>query len=134
MQKTSFMVVLGLFALTAFTSCGGSSGNSCANAAACGGDIVGTWTIQSSCVSASASMFADSCPTATVATSDLKITGSVVYKADLTYTSTSSMSGTATVHLPASCLTSGGVTVTCAQLTQLIAAKPDPGVTVTCVG
>lgn len=133
MRKTWFAVVLGMLALATFTSCGSSSG-SCANSAACGGDIVGTWTIQSSCVSASASMFNDMCPTATVSTSNFTIAGSVVYKADLTYSATSTMSGSATVHLPASCLTSGAVTLTCDQLNQLIAAKPQAGVTVHCAG
>jgi hypothetical protein len=79
-------------------------------------------------------MFDDSCPTATATASNFTVAGSVVYRADLTYTATTTMSGTATVHVPASCLTVGAVTVTCEQLNQAIAAQAKPGLTVHCVG
>jgi hypothetical protein len=109
----------------------GSSGGTCSNAAACGGDIVGSWTISSSCVSESASMVDSQCPSATANSSGLHISGSVTYNADGTYSSSSTISGTATVNLPQSCLTYNGVTLTCAQLTQ---ASQSSGVTLNCTG
>lgn len=121
--------ILGLFGFAAcltLSACDGdSSGDTCKNAAACGGNIVGTWEITSSCVSVSASMFNEDCPTATVSGSDIKITGAVTYSADMTYMTNTTMSGSAAVTLPVECLTSNGVTVTCAQLNQVFAADPN---------
>ena len=52
------------------------------------------------------------------------ITGGITYNADMTYTSNSTISGSVAVTLPAACLTSNGVTVTCTQVTQELAAVP----------
>ncbi len=111
----------------------GSSGGTCSNAAACGGSVVGTWTITSSCVSASASMTNSQCPGES-GTSNLHVSGTITYNADGTYTSNATASGSITVTVPASCLTSNGVTVTCAQLNQQAQANPTAGVTVNCTG
>ena len=135
MRKLPFVLCLGMFASVVSSSCGSSSGGTCGNAAACGGDIVGAWTIQSSCVSEAASMFDDSCPTAALTASNLKATGSVAYKADLTYAATTSLSGSVTVHLPASCLSAGAAgTLTCDQLNQTFAANPVAGISFHCTG
>jgi hypothetical protein len=112
----------------------GSSGGTCSNAAACGGSVVGTWTITSSCVSESASMVDSQCPSATASSSGLSITGSVTYNADGTYSSSSTISGSVRVSLPQSCLTYNGVTLTCAQLTQASQSNPTAGVTLSCSG
>jgi hypothetical protein len=58
------------------------------------------------------------CPSATASAAGLKVTGTVSYNADLTYTFMSTISGSTSVTLPASCLSSQGVTVSCDQLTQ----------------
>ena len=125
--------VVGLFVALAVPGCG-SSGGTCSNTAACGGAIVGTWTITSSCVSESASMLDSQCPSATARSSGLTITGNVTYNADGTYSSTSAVSGTIDVTLPPSCLTTNGVTLTCDQLNQLFQANPTAGVTLNCTG
>jgi hypothetical protein len=122
----------GLVALVA-TGCG-SSGGTCGNTAACGGNVVGTWTITSSCVSASASMVDTGCPTATASASNLTIDGSFTYNADGSYTSTASVSGSVRVSLPQSCLTSNGVTITCDQVNQALQNDPTAGVTLSCTG
>jgi hypothetical protein len=125
--------VFGLVALAAFAGCGGGSdGASCGNTAACGGDVVGTWKITSSCVKADMTDFTADCPTATVSSSGLQITGTITYNADKTYTSMATISGKVAVTLPASCLSMGGVTVTCAQLQQLL--NTDPSTPTTCTG
>jgi hypothetical protein len=133
MRTIGFVSMVGLLAALAAAGCG-SSGGTCSNAAACGGDIVGSWTITSSCVSESGSMFDSQCPSATVSSSGLTITGSVTYNADGTYSLTSTTAGSLDVTLPPSCLTSNGVTVTCAQLNQEVQSNPTPGLTINCTG
>jgi len=118
------LIGLGAFSLTA---CGGSSSNSgggCGTASACGGDVVGTWQVSSSCVAVDSSsmMGTMSCPDATESTSGTKITGTITYTADKTFSSNLTTSGTIVVTLPASCLTQQGVTVTCAQLQQVLSS------------
>jgi hypothetical protein len=58
------------------------------------------------------------CPSATYGASNVQVSGSITYNADLTYTSMSTIGGSTSVTLPASCLTTQGITLTCAQLTQ----------------
>lgn len=129
------MLASGVGLLMTFMATGcGSSGGTCGNTAACGGDIVGTWTITSSCVSASASMVDSSCPTAPGTSSNVTITGSITYNADGSYTSTSTIGGTVQVYLPQSCLTSSGVTITCDQVNQAFQSDPTPGLTLNCTG
>jgi hypothetical protein len=125
--------VFGGLAALAAAGCS-SSGGTCSNAPACGGSVVGTWTITSSCVSANASMLDSQCPTETANSSGLNVTGTVTYNADGTYTSTSTLSGTISVNLPQSCLTTNGVTVTCDQLNQVFQSNPTPGLTLSCTG
>src|SRR5438445_10933653 len=89
--------VLGLVMLSACDSGGGT----CANTAACGGDVVGTWNITSSCVSATPSMMSSaSCPGAKTTSSNLTATGTIVYRADMTYSSNFMVSGSVTVFQP----------------------------------
>ena len=133
MRMMSVASVLGFLVVLAASGCG-SSGGTCSNTAACGGAIVGTWTITSSCVSESGSMFDSQCPSATVSSSGLTITGSGTYNADGTYSSTSTINGTIYVTLPPSCLTSSGVTITCDQLNQVFQSNPTPGLTLNCTG
>jgi hypothetical protein len=114
--------------------CGSSSGGTCANSAACGGDLVGTWTIASSCVSVSLSTFDSQCPSAAASSSNLQASGTFTYNADMTYSKSAALSGSAVVTLPASCLTIQDVTVTCAQINQVFLATPIPGMTLNCTG
>ena len=133
MKIISVMAVTGLLLAVAAAGCGSSAGT-CGNTAACGGAIVGTWTITSSCVTEGASMLDSQCPTATASSSNLTINGTVTYNADGTYSSTSTASGSIYVTLPPSCLTTNGVTLTCDQLNQLFQSNPTPGVTLNCTG
>jgi hypothetical protein len=122
--------------LLAFIAVGCDGSGTCGNSAACGGNVVGTWKITSSCVSvnASASTMNSQCPGETVSSSNVRVSGSVTYNADGTYTSTGTTSGFITVNIPQSCLTINGVTVTCAQITQASQANPTAGVTLNCSG
>jgi hypothetical protein len=101
--------------------CGGDSDNNgaaCSNAAGCGGDVVGTWTIQSTCVTPS--MPSMGCEGTTADTSGFKTTGSITFNADKTFTSNITFSGSVTTTLPASCLMRNGVTATCAQVQETL--------------
>jgi hypothetical protein len=107
------------------TSCG-SSGGTCGNTSPCGGDVTGAWTISSTCISASASsnMTNTFCPSASTGSSQIHATGNMTFRSDMTYTTSTTISGTVNVTIPASCLNQNGIQLTCAQLTQ--AFKQDP--------
>ena len=91
----------------------------------CGGDPTGTWKITAACTSDAnvSSDFQDAqCPTATATLASLSTTGTASFNADKSYTVTETVSASLNVMLPSSCLTEGGVTVTCAQFAQAIQA------------
>jgi hypothetical protein len=128
-------------AMTMLAGCGGSDGGSCGTVAACGGDVVGEWTIADTCLTASGggALFGDFCPTATVDAAGLRVTGTASYRADLTYSATATMSGSMAFVLPPSCLTMSGITLTCAQLDQAVKQAmmddPDPSIqSISCAG
>jgi hypothetical protein len=110
--------------LALVASCGGGSGGTCGNAPACGGNIVGSWQITSSCITVDVSQMSlmTDCPGETFTAAGWAITGNVTYKADMTYASSSTTTGKVVIGLPASCLTSQGLTLTCEQVTQLLQA------------
>jgi len=74
------------------------------------------------------------CPTATISSSTLKVTGTATYNADMTYSHTGSINGTGVFNIPASCLMSSQGTLTCDQLNQFFAAVPTAGLTIHCTG
>jgi hypothetical protein len=127
-------------AMTVLAGCGGSDGGSCGMVAACGGDIVADWTIVDACLTGSgAAVFGDFCPTATLDASGLNASGMASYRADMTFDGTITMSGSMAFVLPASCLTTNGITLTCAQLDQAVKQAmmddPDPSIqSISCAG
>lgn len=119
--------VLGLAQAAWLSGCGGDDdggSSSCGKVMPCGGDIVGDWKISTACLDTSSEEdFTDGvCPTATLTTSP-RITGSVNYSANSTYTRSTTTSGTVKVTLPASCLSQGGLTFTCEQVQTLLGAE-----------
>jgi hypothetical protein len=127
--------VLGLVGALVLSACGGGGSASCENAAACGGDVVGTWKITSSCVKYTGSAMTDFCPSATLGATSFNVTGSETFGADGTYTSAITVAGSVTVNVPASCLKFNGLTLTCDQITQVFAAMPQAGIkSFKCVG
>jgi len=122
-----WMAALGLlagFGLSIAACGGGSKSSACNQVGACGGSVVGTWKVTGSCLNAGgnaamASGISMSCPNASVGNANVSQTGSVTYKADMTFTATTTISGSVSVVLPASCLTQMGVTITCDQLNQV---------------
>jgi len=115
-------------AITALASCGGGdSAGSCPGPQTCGGNIVGTWNVKSSCASADPTFaMTMDCPSATGDVSKLMLTGSVTFTADGVETSTTAVTGSMSVTLPTSCLTTPqGTVVSCDVLSQAEAANLD---------
>ena len=115
-------------ALAAFfgASCGGGGGGSCSTPMApmaCGGDIVGTWAVTSSCVHFTGPIGDSTCPAATLEAS-VEYSGTVSYTAAMTYTQDVTVSGSETIVIPASCLA-----VSCAAADQMFQSSPPPGTT-----
>jgi hypothetical protein len=103
----------------------GSSGSSCTateGLAACGGDVVGAWTVTG-CLKLTGEMDLSSmglgCRTGTV-TGSLQVTGTWTATADGKYTDKTTTSGDEQLALPATCLLVSGTTTTCDALNATI--------------
>lgn len=77
---------------------------------ACGGDVVGTWTMNDSC--ATQDFATVECPSRSGAI-DYAASGTLTFAADMTVSGTLTLAGTTTQHLPTSCLPPG---TACADL------------------
>ncbi|MDB4980090.1 MAG: hypothetical protein JWM82_842 [Myxococcales bacterium] len=136
MKMTSLWLVGVLGLVTVSLSCGGGS-VSCDGTQPCGGDPTGTWSFVSDCEAPSMG-FSNTCPTATVSASGVSISGMISFNADKSYSVSQAFKANVSVSLPASCLTQGGVTVSCAQLTTVlqgeIANGTAPYKTISCSG
>ncbi|HEY2406385.1 MAG TPA: hypothetical protein VGI10_10300 [Polyangiaceae bacterium] len=91
------------------------TGPQCAAPAACGGDLVGTWLLESACAAVSETVN-DSCQIV-VDSSSVSATGTVTYNDDGTYTSSITYSGAYTETYPASCLADGSM---CSDLAAML--------------
>ena len=118
--------------------CGDGSGltqgmpSACRSGAACGGDVVGTWSIASTCLSVDVSSFTAGCPSATAFPDGYQLTGMVTYDSSLTFTMMTTLAGNVVAKYPAACLTPpDGVPVTCEQLRAALLA-PGKYATVDC--
>ena len=103
--------------LTAGGSSGGGGGEaSCSNVLPCGGDLVGTWAVTSSCLNVTGavdmSIIAVGCRSAPV-TGSLHVSGTWTANANGTYSDKTTTSGSDQLTLPASCLQVSGTTTTC---------------------
>ncbi len=99
---------------------GGVSGGteaSCDNVVACGGDIVGTWTVSDSCVSLGGELDVSlqglGCAIGTVTATTIEVSGTWTANADGTYTDNLTWTGTETIGLSPDCLNVSGTTTTC---------------------
>ena len=134
-RQRGFVGVLFSVALASVASaCGGGSGGSCGKVQPCGGDVVGNYNISGACFNSAAinmDIMVD-CPGASVNYSNVHVTGTGSFNADLTYSISETVSATLSENIPVSCLSEGGLTITCAQLDQLLqqslAMDPTSGV------
>jgi hypothetical protein len=86
-------------------------------AMSCGGDVVGTWT-AAMCTSmvtgeADVSGFGLGCPTATITSGSLEVTGTLTFNADGTYQDDTTTSGEQTLELAENCLNISGTVTGC---------------------
>lgn len=105
----------------------------CGEVAACGGDLTGTWSFGSGCVTSAGvkeTLAGDGCPGETAAVTALKVAGSMIFNDDMTYSIAGLVEeGTYAINIPGSCL--GGASCDSAG-TQL---EQDGGfATATCTG
>jgi hypothetical protein len=136
MKVSSILIAIGVTFLGCSSSSGsgGSGGDNCGKVAACGGNIVGTWTVATACAQSTAptSVTTGSC-TETTQVGQISASGTATFNSDMTYTYSLSESASETVTVPMSCLTVAGVTVTCDELQMDLggAIKDDAGATTT---
>jgi hypothetical protein len=113
--------------------CGGDSGGagaaaSCGKVAPCGGSVVGTWAVASSCESPSNFTSGVTCPAATIDESQMVVTGTFAFNVDMTFATTVTQGGTLRFSVPLDCL----VTVSsCDELASGVSPGP-PEATTTC--
>ena len=105
---------------------GGTGGAlSCANVTACGGDVVGSWTVASSCLKLSGDMDLSivslGCTSVPV-TGSLTTTGTFIARADGTYTDNTTTIGSVSFPLAPTCLTVSSVDVTCDRAANIFPA------------
>jgi hypothetical protein len=88
------------------------------NVTPCGGDVIGTWRVTSSCLEVSGTMDLTSlglnCKSAEITEGSLQVAGTWTTHADnATYTDETTVTGTETLELPASCKEISGTVTTC---------------------
>jgi hypothetical protein len=95
------------------------AGGECSNGTVCGGEVVGTWSVTSSCLRVSGQMDMSSlgigCKSAGI-TGSLKVTGTWSAKSDGTYSDNTVTTGDEQLSLPASCREISGTTTTCKNI------------------
>jgi hypothetical protein len=93
-----------------------NGGSTCPTVTACGGDLVGDWTIQQTCLTAATKALEAICAGASFTIEKLTATGTSSFKADGSMVSSALISFTETVHFPASCYTEADCTTYAASL------------------
>jgi hypothetical protein len=101
---------------TGGSSGAGGAGESCSNVTPCGGGVVGTWTVTSSCLTVSGQLDLTlaglNCPAAAI-TGSLHVSGTWTGNADGTYSDNTTTTGTEQFALASACLFLSGTTTTC---------------------
>jgi hypothetical protein len=100
-------------------------GGSCSDLVPCGGDVVGTWAVTTSCLKLAGevdmSAFGLGCTSAPV-TGSLQVTGTWAANSDGTYSDNTTTSGEEVITLPASCLNMSGIAIPCSLLGTVLTA------------
>lgn len=102
---------------------GGAGGASCSNVSPCGGDVVGSWTVTSSCLGISGqvnlSTLGIGCASAPI-TGTLHVTGGFTANANGTYVDTTTTTGEEVISLAAPCTEVSGTFATCDGLSRVL--------------
>lgn len=135
-KVTAIVAVLAL-------GCGSGSGQSgtCGNVEPCGGNLVGTWKVNTACVNKAelmrqtASSFSSFCPQYSVNNVDQTTSGSVSFGADSTYQMSAMIAGTYKLNLPVSCFNGMNCAQASVTLQTYFTQNPDPAIqSVSCAG
>lgn len=97
----------------------------CTEFAACGGDVVGTWSFQGFCGEERLTLPTCTTPV-TYDPSGLQVTGDETYSADRMLAAHLSVTGAMTMHFPRECLTLDGAAFGCAALDMTFMSMMDP--------
>jgi hypothetical protein len=104
---------------------GSTGGGECSSVAPCGGDVVGSWTVASSCIKVTGnldlSLSNAGCASAPV-TGSLKVEGTWTATADGKYTDNTVTTGSEQFTLGPSCLVISSTPVTCDGAANLLTA------------
>ena len=110
---------------TGGSSSGTGGGTSCPDVTACGGSVIGTWNVTSSCLALSGDMDVSlaslGCKTVPV-TGSLQVTGTWIANSNGTYSDNTVTSGSVTFPLAAACLSVSSVNVACDKAAGAITA------------
>ncbi len=124
-SATTIGTAVGLiWAAALVAGCGGDTGGvaaSCGKVLPCGGSLTGTWTVSSSCESATDLTGGNACPAATIDESQLVASGTLTFNADMTFVSNTSQSGTRRFSVPLDCL--GSISSSCDEFASLISRR-----------
>ncbi|HXJ20232.1 MAG TPA: hypothetical protein VMT03_08365 [Polyangia bacterium] len=111
----------------------GGTGASCGTVEPCGGNLVGTWSLNTACLSAAgltAVAQQGSCSQEVVTDSKASISGISTFGSDLTYSISENLSFTLTFQMPASCAAG----LDCATYGSYLSQSLAPGGSATCSG
>jgi non-reducing end alpha-L-arabinofuranosidase len=105
------------------SSAGAGAGGSCPAATPCGGDLVGTWNVSSSCLKIAGEIemttFGAACKTAKI-TGSLKVTGSFTARANKSYLDNTVTTGEEQLDLEPSCLIISSTPTDCSGAAGLL--------------
>ncbi len=104
---------------------GGSA--TCTSTAVCGGSIVGTWNVTSSCLSLSGALDGSflelGCPTVPITSGSLQVTGTWTANTDGSYVDNTVTTGSVKFNLAPACLVISNVPTTCEKVANLFTAS-----------
>jgi len=104
----------------------GTGGSSCTAMTPCGGDLVGTWTATTSCMTLSGLLdttkLGTDCKTAPITGGTAQVTGSITFNADNTFTDNTTTSITEHWTLLKACLSISGTVTDCTGMSSPVAS------------
>lgn len=114
---------------------GGGAGGGCSDVAPCGGEVVGTWSVSSSCLTVTGQLdpsgfFGTTCPAIPVQGS-LHVSGTWTANPDGTYVDDTTTTGTEQLALGSGCLSFSGTSLTCDQVSGAVQVMGYSSVTCT---
>jgi hypothetical protein len=111
--------------MVAACTSGKSGGSTCGNPSACGGDLVGTWTVKSNCFNDTHTVTTTNGHCSAIWQLDATTFGSLTINSDMSYSWSLNNSMDATTSFPSSCVSGPVTNDTCSAMGQsLLPAAP----------